>query len=351
MEETQVEEIIRYSSGGIRVYRIPVESFPNHVTNVYLLLNGEATLIDVGFNSDTGRTDLERGFAIVRQEFDEPVSLEGVSNIVITHGHGDHFGMLEHPKLKGKRLYMSPPDTKVIKDYQGEYQAWKQYVGALAQEAGCHVNLDELFERDQLAFTQGDYELIEVHELQKIIGSCTVHHTPGHSPGHICIGCGPFVFLGDHLLSVTTPHQVPKGGWSGVGLQVYLDSLVKVAGLGFALGLPAHEEAIYSIRDRARDIELFHYQRLDELHSLCGEEKNLYELTRDYYARHPELIQASTIDALATGDFVLALEEIKAHVEHLVDNGRLVTTGGGEGIPSYLSNQCAGPSAPPKGGA
>lgn len=338
MEETRIEGVVRYSSGGIRVYRIPVESFPNHVTNVHLLLDGEPTLIDVGFNSDTGRTDLERGFAVVRQAFGELVSLEAVSNIVITHGHGDHFGMLEHPKLKGKRLYMSPPDTKVIKDYQSEYQAWKQYVATLAQEAGCHVNLDELFDHDRLAFCQGDFELIEVHDLQKIIGSCTVHHTPGHSPGHICIGCGPFIFLGDHLLSVTTPHQVPKSGWSGVGLQVYLDSLVKVAGLGFALGLPAHEEVICSIKARAREIELFHYQRLDELHNLCREEKNLYELTRDYYARHPELIQASTIDALVTGDFILALEEIKAHVEYLLDNGRLLTTAGGEDVPRYRWN-------------
>ena len=121
-------------------------------------------------------------------------------------------------------------------------------------------------------------------------------------------------------------------------MQVYLDSLEKVAGLGFALGLPAHQEAICSIKDRARDIQLFHCQRLDELHTLCREEKNLYELTRDYYSGHPDLIQASTIDALATGDFVLALEEIKAHVEHLLDNGRLLTTAGGEGVPRYRSN-------------
>ena len=65
---------------------------------------------------------------------------------------------------------------------------------------------------------------------------------------------------------------------------------------------------------------------------------NLYELTRDYYARHPELIRASTIDALATGDFVLALEEIKAHVEHLLDNGRLLAIAGGEGVLRYRSN-------------
>ncbi|MCX5991079.1 MAG: hypothetical protein NTZ04_01915 [Chloroflexi bacterium] len=72
MEETRIEGVVRYSSGGIRVYGIPVESFPNHVTNVYLLLDRDPTLIDVGFNSDAGRGDLERGFDVVRQEFGEP---------------------------------------------------------------------------------------------------------------------------------------------------------------------------------------------------------------------------------------------------------------------------------------
>ncbi len=337
MEEKSVEGIDRYSADGIRVYRIPVESFPNHITNVYLLLDKESTLVDVGFNSHAGRADLERGFEIIRQGFGEGISLETVNNIVITHGHGDHFGMLEHPKLKGKKLYMSPPDTKVIKDYPGEFQEWKQYVDRLGKEAGCYINLDELFEHDRLDFGQDDYELIEVHDLQKVAGNCTVLHTPGHSPGHICVGCGPFIFLGDHLLSVTTPHQVPKSGWSGVGLRVYLDSLEKVARMEFALGLPAHEEIIRSVRDRARQIELFHYQRLDELCEVCREEKNLYELTRDYYIRHPELIQASTIDDLVTGDFVLALEEIKAHVEYLLDDGRMVVASEAEGVPRYLT--------------
>ncbi|MDM7999626.1 MAG: MBL fold metallo-hydrolase [Dehalococcoidia bacterium] len=337
VEETVIEGVSRYSYGGIRVYRIPVESFPNHVTNVYLLVGGEPTLVDVGFNSETGRNDLERGFAVVCQGFGERVSLESVSNVVITHGHGDHFGMLEHPRLKGKRLFMSPPDTEVVREYQTEYQEWKQYVAKLAQEAGCQVDLDQLFGHDRLAFDGSDYQLIEVHDQQEIIGSGTVHHTPGHSPGHICLGCGPFLFLGDHLLSLTTPHQVPKSGWGGAGLRVYLDSLAKVARLGYALGLPAHEEVITSIEHRAKEVALFHQQRLAELHYLCRQEKSLYELTRDYYARHPELIQASSIDELVAGDFVLALEEIKAHVEYLLDEGRLLMVGGESGVPRYRS--------------
>ena len=337
VQETRIDGVTRYASGTVRAYRIPVESFPDHFTNVYVLVDREATLIDVGFNSDTGRSDLEKGFATISKDFGESISLADVGNIIITHGHGDHFGMLEYPKLKGKRLYMSAPDTKMIKDYHNEYLAWKRYIRSLSKEAGCDLNFDDLYDYDQLAFRQEDYYLTEVHDLQQIINGYTVHHTPGHTPGHICIGHGPFLFLGDHLLSVTTPHQVPKSGWSGAGLEVYLQSLTKVANLDFKLGLPAHEEVIHSIKERAEEIRAFHYRRLDELCGICSEGKSLYELTKEYYLRHLEFVKASSIDELGTEDFILALEEIKAHVEHLVENHRMAVGAADSDIPRYIA--------------
>lgn len=337
VDETRVDGVVRYACGAIRAYGIHVESFPNHVTNVYLLVESQATLIDVGFNSDTGRRDLERGFETIHNDFGESVGLADVDNIIITHGHGDHFGMLEHPKLKGKRLYMGPPDTNIIKDYEGEYLAWKRHIETLSQEAGCVLDLDDMYDYDQMAFRAEDYHLTEVRDLQQIINGYTVHHTPGHTPGHICIGHGPFLFMGDHLLSMTTPHQVPKSGWNGVGLEIYLQSLIKVSNLGFRLGLPAHEDVIHSIPARAEEIRIFHEVRLDELCDVCSEEKSLYELTKEYYLGHPELIQAASIDSLGTEDFILALEEIKAHVEHLVENQRMVVRGADGGIPRYVA--------------
>lgn len=335
--ETEMGGVTKYAVDDTRIYRIGVEGFPNHVTNVYLILDGEASLVDVGFNSEKARADLEEGFDIINKDFKENVGFEDITDIIITHGHGDHFYMLEYQRLKGKRVYIHPLDSKVLTDYHSVHLDWKEKMAKLTREAGCDLNLDELFANDQLDVQPTDYGLVEVNDGQEIVNGYEVCHTPGHSPGHICLKVGPVLFLGDHMLSLTTPHQVPKTSWQGVGLKTYIDSLIKAGNSGIELGLAAHEDTIYSVKRRAEEIEAFHYQRLGELLELCKAEKNLYQLTSEYYRRHPEFIQAKCIEDLVVGDKTFALEEIKAHVEYLLEHDRMIVTGIDNGVVKYRS--------------
>ena len=334
--ETEVKGVMRYAFDGIRIFRIAVESFPDHVTNVYLILDNEASLVDVGFDGEKARADLERGFDIISQDFKEDVGLEDISNIIITHGHGDHFGMLAYKRLKGKRVYIHQLDSRIIKDYPGENLIWRKYAEERAREAGCDLNLEEI-PSYPLDIQAADYQLIELSDERQLINGYEVYYTPGHTPGHICLRVGPILLLGDHMLSLTTPHQTPKRGWQGAGLRTYLDSLMKVAESEAQLGLAAHEDTIYPIRRRAEEIATFHHQRLEELVELCQEENNLYQLTNEYYQRHPELIQASCIEALIIDDKMLALEEIEAHVEYLLESDRMMVTGVDDGVIRYRS--------------
>jgi glyoxylase-like metal-dependent hydrolase (beta-lactamase superfamily II) len=336
MAEAMSGEVTRYEMGGIRVYRVPVESFPKHVTNVYLILDGgQATLVDVGFNSEKAKADLMAGFATIREAFREDVGLGDVRSIVITHGHGDHFAMLGYEELKGRTVYMNALDSAVVTDYRGEYFRWRDYLEVLANEAGCAMDFGGLQAYEEVPLRSGDYDLKWVSDGQQVVNGYQVVCTPGHSLGHICLGIDRTLFLGDHMLSVTTPHQVPRASWGGAGLEVYLRSLERVSNLGMELGLPGHEDTIYFIKDRAEEIVDFHYRRLEELVGLCEREKSLYELTDEYYLGHPELIQASSVDKLVAEDFVLALEEIKAHLEFLVEHGRLVSMAGSNGVVRY----------------
>src|SRR4030042_6902722 len=124
--ETEINEVVRYTFDHIRIYRMRVESLPGHRTNIYLILDGnEATLVDVGFDAEKARADMRKGFDIINNDFKEDVNIEDIANIFITHGHGDHFGMLTNSRLVGKRVYIHQLDSCAIRDYPGEYYKWK----------------------------------------------------------------------------------------------------------------------------------------------------------------------------------------------------------------------------------
>ena len=337
--ETEIRGVIRYAFDHVRIYRVRVESLPGHRTNVYLILDGEATLVDVGFDAEKARDDLEKGFDIINSDFEENIKLEDIANVIITHGHGDHFGMLAYERLKGKRVYIHPLDSIAIRDYPSEYYKWKQITEETAREAGCHISphVGDIWTPEKFPIQARDYDLIEVSDGQEIINGYKVCHTPGHSPGHICLIVGPVLFLGDHVLSFTTPHQSPKSAWQGGGLETYLASLKRVSELEAEVGLAGHEDSIYTVKDRAQEIERFHYQRLKELVELCADEKSLFQLTSQYYQGHPEFIQASSIDDLVDEEKITALQEIKAHVEYLLEHDRMIVSSVDNGVIKYCA--------------
>lgn len=335
--ETEIEGVKEFVWDDTHVYQIGIESFPGHITNTYLIIDGTVSLFDTGLGGKKALQDLERGLDIISTRFGKRVTFEDISGIIISHGHADHWGLLTHPELKGKKVYIHELDSETLVDFQKRLTGAKERIKNFVNQAGWDLEMDNIFSLDKLQVRIADYELVKLTNGQKIIKDYEVYHVPGHSPGSILLRIGPVLFLGDLILSETTPHQLPGSLIEGCGLRLYLDSLRKAASFGNLLGLPAHEEIIYSIKDRADEITVFHYQRLRDILELCTTEKNLFQITDEYYQLRSDYINGKTIAELTRDDQILALEEIRAHLDYLIEDGRVFMASTDNGVIKYRS--------------
>ena len=140
-------------------------------------------------------------------------------------------------------------------------------------------------------------------------------HTPGHSPGHVCLAVGDVLLSADHVLSQTIPQQWPESIAAYTGLGHYLESLDKVQRMpGFALALAAHEQVIHELYRRIDTIRLAHVRRLDRLLETLRKFRrplSVYETAKHLY---PEV---SGFRAM------LAITDVGSRVEYLHQRGQL----------------------------
>lgn len=333
--ETQIGNVTQYVWSNTRVYRIPVRSYKGHATNMYLILGREIILVDLALDTDQARIELDDGFQTLTRDFGEDVEVEDITSVIISHGHADHWGMLSNPRFSGKRVYIHKDDAEFLKDFHGLRSGVRGRIAELVKQAGWDMSMDNLFALDDILREPKDVQFIELEDGQEVIDGYEVYHVPGHSPGHICLKIGPVLFLGDHMLSQTTPLQIPHSMREGCGVRQYINSLRKVGNLGDHLGLPAHEDTIYSVKARTDEIEAFHYRRLLDVLEVCCEEKNLFRITDEYYQLRPETINGRTLADLPRDEQILALEEIKAHVEYLIEDARITIADIQDGVVMY----------------
>jgi glyoxylase-like metal-dependent hydrolase (beta-lactamase superfamily II) len=145
----------------------------------------------------------------------------------------------------------------------------------------------------------------------------TVLHTPGHAPGHLCLWdaeTGTLV-AGDMVASQGTILVAPGDG----DMRLYVEQLGRLRALGPTLALPAHGEPIDDpMGVLARYIA----------HRIAREAKVLVAVGKrgPAGARVEDLVADAYDDAPVTA-WGLALLSLRAHLEKLVAEGRVVAVG------------------------
>ena len=110
-------------------------------------------------------------------------------------------------------------------------------------------------------------------------------HTPGHSPGHICLwnAADRPLCSGDHLLQFVSPPVTFERGFDTDPMGSYLESLDRVALLGPERVLPGHGPPF---RDGARSAPISRnkLRRLTQIREMVGaRERTVTELTAELF--------------------------------------------------------------------
>jgi glyoxylase-like metal-dependent hydrolase (beta-lactamase superfamily II) len=312
--------ILRFeSSSGLVVYKLPVEAFPKHVTNCYLVLDDAVTLIDAASGLETSNEELEAVFEKVGAEFGEKVRLPDVGRLILTHGHIDHFGGLNFVVEKADpQVCIHALDASVLKNFDERLILASHNLHVFLQRAGLTPDKIETL-RTMHKWSKGMFHASKVDlefEEGAIPGSpFYAWHSPGHCPGQVCLQLDEILFTADHVLSYTTPTQSPEFIYRYTGLGHYFEALRKVRDIDdVRLGLGGHEAEIHDVPARVDDIIGFHEKRLEKTRNICDEPKSIQQISLELFGERKEY------------HVLLALLETGAHVEYLYERGQLVVS-------------------------
>ncbi len=254
---------------GIHQLKLPLKDNPLGFINAYLVKGTDGWVL-----IDTGWYDQESFDAFSAHVSDMGIAFEEINLIIATHIHPDHFGQAGKLKEVCKaELALG----EVEKEFIDSAATW----GASLFEGINKWMLSNGVPDDHLTiFNAASSEALEMitpaipdrglkegDMISTGVFNLEVIHTPGHSPGHICLYEREkrILFSGDHVLPVTTPnvsihleeHTDPLGD--------YFNSLLKVEKLDVILGLPAHEDIYTDLPGRIGELRNHHELRKQEI--------------------------------------------------------------------------------------
>jgi glyoxylase-like metal-dependent hydrolase (beta-lactamase superfamily II) len=307
---------------GVWSIPIPFPGNPMRYTLSYLLVgDGDALLVDPGWESDGGWQALEAGLRRAG------LGITDLTGIVATHFHSDHLGMAarlrkatgawvamgEHER---RRVTDSDDTAAVLAADRAQLSAWGVPAERLADIAVSDSGLAHLrrLADPDLRFTDG--QLVPAAGLQ-----LRVMTTPGHSPGHICLvdESRGLILSGDHVLPRISPHIALEIPGPANPLADYYDALELIGFEDDMEVCPAHEYRFIGMRRRVDQLIEHNRARSAEVLRVVAERKpaTVWDI-----ARH--LTWSRGWDSLQGFSLRLAVSETASHVVYLRSQGHPV---------------------------
>jgi glyoxylase-like metal-dependent hydrolase (beta-lactamase superfamily II) len=324
----------REVAAGVFWSRVALPFRLDHV-NVYLVDDGDAwNIVDTGIASDHAQETWSRLLG-------GRMAGRPVSKILITHHHPDHVGLASFlaDKLDAE-VVMSGTEYLLGLTYWLDSDAMKAdhyraFYRTRGLEAGIAESILDRSARYQsltspLPFSfrrviDGDTLKLRSRALQVMTGG-------GHAPEQVMLYCpdARILFAADQIMLNITPNvSVSPRNPNGDVLGLFLASLAKLAAEidDDVLVLPGHHSPFRGLRTRAREVTRHHDGRLADIVGVCAQAPRSAADLLETLFRHP----------LDRGVMALAFGEACAHVNRLLEDGRITAQLAADGVERYAA--------------
>ncbi|MCW4048595.1 MAG: MBL fold metallo-hydrolase [Candidatus Bathyarchaeota archaeon] len=263
----------------IHQLKVPMSRNPLGKTYSYLFKNSK-TLIDTGVPT-------EEAYQGLRKELNKHgLQPQDIENIIITHLHNDHIGLVETLQGYGAKVMASTIAAEKQASIRDLSEVFFEQTVAETKLFGGAEYLDLLY-KYEFAFrdapnpitidrTLSDGETLKLEGIE-----FEVIYTPGHAQEHIVLHdkADRILFSGDHVLPKITSHVSCHSYEARDPLNEYLTSLDKIKDMDVKHVYPAHEWDFTDLKGRVEQLYKHHGDRLMEMKApLKDGPKTVYQI-------------------------------------------------------------------------
>lgn len=250
--------------------------FALRIVNVYLVRDGDGwAVVDTGIHTEDGENAWRAAWAEVG------ISPADITQIIVTHGHPDHFGMAGWLQQQAQAASGHLPPVKLSpRERQAVSLAWENpppeyepkvaralHVGGMP-DAEIQPVVEGIVSTRQMTLPHPDlasYELLSPEQPLKIgKRELQMISAPGHADGQIILydAADRLLLCGDHVLLKITPNISLWPDSDPEPLRRFMHSLRELRGLNVRLALPGHRPIISDWAGRLDELLAHHDARL-----------------------------------------------------------------------------------------
>ncbi len=314
------------------VHRIEVPTpFPVGPVNCYLIEGRPLTMIDTGPKTSKSLLAVQQGLQALSY------SLSDIEQILLTHSHVDHAGMVARIAREREQVHGNPPkvwvhhrDAEAVLNYDRYMEHYTEAFlrlvvvsGVLEKETKMPIpeNRAEFFKQIGESFPPAQ-SFDDGAIFKTGIGDLSAFWVPGHSSGSTCYVCDEnrVIFSGDHILrDISSNPSISFDDSERIGMLTYLDSLDYILSKDGYIALPGHREPILDIKARIAVLQSEYTEKLQKAAKYLTEDPlTIYEISRMVYGNYDP---GSLVLALAETYDLLRILESNNQAKFIDQNG------------------------------